>query len=67
MVGNNAPDDAPWIEHEDRVFRLRRIDPVANGLRPKRVAKRARRGIDAIDFDPATAALDALLGREASR
>ena len=61
------PDQAPWIEHEDRTFRLRRLDPVANGLRPKRGAKRARRGIDAIDFDPATAALDAHLGREKDR
>ncbi|HHH26935.1 MAG TPA: transposase [Polyangiaceae bacterium] len=61
------PDAAPWIEQEDKVFRLRRLDPVANGLRPKRGAKRARRGIDAIDFDPATAALDAHLGRETNR
>lgn len=60
-------DQAPWIEHEDRTFRLRGLDPVANGLRPKRSAKRARRGIDAIDFDPATAALDAHLGRESDR
>jgi putative transposase len=62
-----APEDAPWIEHEDRAFRLRRLDPVANGLRPKRAAKRVRRGIDAIDFDPATTALDAHLGREEPR
>ena len=62
-----APNAAPWIEHEQRIFRLRPLDPVANGLRPKRQAKRARRGIDAIDFDPATAALDAHLGRKASR
>lgn len=61
------PDAAPWIEQEDKVFRLRRLDPVANGLRPKRGAKRARRGIDAIDFDPATAALDAHFGRETKR
>ena len=61
------PDVAPWIEHEDRAFRLRRLDPVANGLRPQRNAKRARRGIDAIDFDPASAALDAHLGRGEQR
>ena len=61
------PDAAPWIEHEDKRLRLRSLDPVANGLRPKRGAKRARRGIDAIPFDPATAALDAYLGREKDR
>jgi transposase InsO family protein len=61
------PDEAPWIEEEARIFRLQRLDPVANGLRPKRIAKRARRGIDAIYFDPATAALDAHLGRETNR
>jgi hypothetical protein len=61
------PSVAPWIEAEDRTFLLRALDPVANGLRPKRAAKRARKGIDAIDFDPATAALDAHLGREKKR
>lgn len=63
----HAPQDAPWIEHEERTFALRRLDPVTNGLRPKRMKKRARRGIDAIDFDPATAALDAHLGRRDAR
>lgn len=62
-----APDAAPWIEHEDKRLRLRPLDPVANGLRPNRGAKRARRGIDAIPFDPATAALDAHLRRDKDR
>lgn len=63
----HAPEDPPWIEHEDRTFALQRLDPVANGLRPRRMKKRARRGIDALEFDPATAALDAHLGRGSSR
>jgi hypothetical protein len=61
------PDAAPWIENEDKKLRLQPLDPVANGLRPKRNGKRRRRGIDAILFDPATAALDAHLGREQNR
>lgn len=69
IVGRSLfePAAAPWIDHEDRRLCLQPIDPVANGLRPRRVATSPRRGLDAIPFDPATAALDAHLGREENR
>lgn len=54
---------APWIEHEDAVYRLKLVDPVANGkIRRKRREKKP--GIDAVDFDPGSVVLDAYLGRK---
>jgi transposase InsO family protein len=57
------PDDPPWIEHEDRVHPLRRVDPVANGKRA-----RGPKNLDAphparVDFDAPGALLDRALGR----
>jgi putative transposase len=53
---------APWIEHDGAVYKLRPVDPVANGkLRRKRRSKKP--GIDAVDFDPATVVLNTYLGR----
>lgn len=52
------PTDAPWVEHDGQRLVLRRVDPVANS-RGKR-ARRAKRGIDAVPFDPPGAMLRAL-------
>jgi len=57
------PQQPPWVEHEDKVFVLRPVDPVANANRGRRTPPKTRRGIDAIDFDPPTALLDKALGR----
>lgn len=57
-----APNAAPWIEQEDRIFGLRPVDPVANGRKKRRAPKRPR-GIDSIPFDPASSALDRLMRR----
>lgn len=57
-----APQDAPWIEHEGKRLALRRVDPRRNGHGERRV-KRAKKGIDAIHFDPPSALLEALVGR----
>lgn len=53
---------APWVEHEETIYKLHLVDPVANGkLRRKRRGRKP--GIDAVDFDPATVVLDAYFGR----
>lgn len=57
-----APQDAPWIEHEGKRLALRRVDPRRNA-HGKRRTKRAKKGIDAIHFDPPSALLNALVGR----
>jgi hypothetical protein len=54
------PQRAPWVEHEGRTYRLRPVDPVANGRRKR---KKPSPGLDAIDFDPATVLLDRVLRR----
>lgn len=54
------PQRAPWIEHDDRIYRLRPVDPVANGQRPRRKPKP---GLDAVDFDPVEVLLDHVMGR----
>lgn len=54
------PNEAPWVEHEDQRLPLRLVDPQANAKR--RRSKRAKRGIDAVDFDPNAARLRALVG-----
>lgn len=57
------PDIAPWIEHEDRRFRLRVVDPKANAHR-RREHHRAKRGIDVVDFDPNRVRIERMLGRK---
>ena len=54
------PSELPWVEHEEQRLTLRVVDPRANAKRRKR-AKRTRRSIDAIDFDPNQVRLDELL------
>lgn len=56
------PDDPPWIEHEERIYPLRRVDPIANGRR-----ERSRSNLDTphaarVPFDPPRALLDRALG-----
>jgi transposase InsO family protein len=54
------PQRSPWVEHEGRTYRLRPVDPVANGRRKR---KKPKPGLDAVDFDPATVLLDRALRR----
>lgn len=56
------PQRAPWVEHDDRLYRLELVDVVANGkLRKKKRPKKP--GLDAVDFDPIEVLLDRSLGR----
>lgn len=57
------PTEAPWVEHEDKVFELRLVDPVANARKGRRKLPKKPRGIDAVPFDPPRALLDRALGR----
>ena len=54
------PNEPPWVEHEEQRLTLRPVDARANAKRGRK-SKRARRGIDAVPFDPNQARLDALL------
>ncbi|HET6583321.1 MAG TPA: DDE-type integrase/transposase/recombinase [Nannocystaceae bacterium] len=54
---------APWIEHENRRLILAPVDPKANARR-RRVPHRAKRGIDAVDFDPNHSRVQRVLGRK---
>jgi len=53
------PNESPWVEYEDQRLPLRLVDALANAKRRPR--KRAKRGIDAVPFDPNQARLDELL------
>jgi putative transposase len=44
------PTEAPWVEHDDQRLVLKAVDPVANGRRKR--TRRAKRGLDAVPFDP---------------
>ena len=44
------PTEAPWVEHAEQRLVLRPVDPIANSRRKR--SRRAKRGLDAIDFDP---------------
>jgi len=63
-IGRTLADvrTAPWIEHEGRRLLLAPVDPNANARR-KRIPHRARRGIDAVDFDPNATAVGRVLGK----
>ena len=54
------PDEAPWVEHEEQRLVLRPVDAQANAKK-RRKAKRSRKGIDALDFDPNGVRLNTLL------
>ena len=56
------PDDPPWIEHEDRVYPLRRVDPVANGRRVRSPQNLDAPHIARVSFDPPRALLDRAVG-----
>jgi putative transposase len=53
----------PWVEHEGKRLALRLVDPVANSRRRRSPTKRARKGIDAVDFDPNRVRVESMLGR----
>lgn len=59
------PHSPPWVEHEQKKHPLHLVDPKSNAHRgrPKRHS-RAKRGIDAVSFDPNAVLLDAALGRK---
>jgi transposase InsO family protein len=58
------PNAEPWIEHEGERYLLARVDAEENARRKKQgpTANRPQRGLD-VPFDPASALLDALMGR----
>lgn len=53
------PSEHPWIDHEEQRLPLRPVDAKANAKRTRK--KRAKRGIDAVPFDPNQARLDELV------
>lgn len=56
-----APQDAPWVVHDEKTYLLTPVSPVANGKLRKRRKKTP--GIDAVDFDPPGVLLDRMLRR----
>lgn len=58
-----VPSDPPWLEHEDQRHVLEPVDPHRHARR-KRPTHRARRGIDAVPFDPPGALLDEATGKK---
>ena len=57
------PTAMPWVELEEQRLPLRPVDAVANGKTKRRRKPRAKKGIDALDFDPASAMVDRFVGR----
>ncbi len=57
-----APQEAPWVEHEGKTLKLRRVDPHRNA-HGKRRTRRAKKSIDALHFDPPSTLVDRLVGR----
>ena len=62
------PTEPPWVEYEGRRFDLHPVDPKANAHRRGRRLhpdpNRAKRGIDAVPFDPPKALLDQAVRRQ---
>lgn len=56
------PQDHPWVEVDERRYKLKPVDPVANGKHTKK--RKPKPGIDAVDFDPAGVLLDRMLRRK---
>ena len=57
------PDEAPWIEHENKRFTLRLVDPVANSGRPRVSCPQATPPHPRTPFDPNQPLLDKATGR----
>lgn len=59
------PTADPWVEHEGERYVLGRVDAEENARRKKvgPTSNRAARGLD-VPFEPASAMLDALMGRK---
>ena len=60
FLSKNRP---PWIEANDTIYSVRRLDPVANGLEKRTRPPKKPKLMDAIPFDPASALLNELTGR----
>jgi transposase InsO family protein len=56
------PEDPPWIEHEERPFALRRVDPIANGRRVRSAQNLDTVHTARVPFDPPRALLDRAIG-----
>lgn len=54
-----APTECPWIEHEERIYKLHKLNAIANGRLRKR--RKPKPGIDAVDFEPVEVLRDQLL------
>ena len=65
VIGRSFADPtvAPWVEHEGKRLALTLVDPVANSRRRRPTKPRARKGVDALDFDPNRVRVDSMLGR----
>ena len=55
------PQSAPWVELDGQRLLLHPTDPEANARRSRK--HRAKRGLDAVDFDPNRVRVKRLLGR----
>ena len=55
------PQSAPWIEEDGQRLVLHPVDPEANARRGRK--HRAKRGLDAVDFDPNRVRVERMLGR----
>jgi len=64
VVGRSlaAPNDPPWVEHEEQRLALTLVDPVANG-KLRRKPRRRKPGIDALDFDANAVLVASATGR----
>jgi transposase InsO family protein len=56
------PDDPPWIEHEEHLYPLRRVDPIANGRRARSPSNLDAPHTARVPFDPPGALLDRAVG-----
>lgn len=52
----------PWLEYDDKHYELCRVDPKINAHRKR--PELPKRSVDAVDFDPGSAMLNALLLRK---
>jgi putative transposase len=60
------PDDPPWIEHEDRQYLLRPVDPIANGRRKRSASNLDAPLVTRVPFDPPRALLNRAVGKKTS-
>lgn len=60
------PKEVPWLEHDDKVFQLHRVDAKKNGTtaRPPRRSMSTTKPTTPPEFDPNRAAMDKLFGKK---